>query len=468
MIKALLKNGSYYFIAGIIGRATGLILFPLYARKLSPADYAVVDLLNVFAAFCAVTLSFEVTQGFYRYFNEYEDKERRKLTSTAFWFILISVSCSCVALSLFSSEIALWITGSSNNVKAVRYCTLVIWLSSLSTLGNCYLRLVFKSVAYLVTSLVQLCFTGATTVFAVFYLEMKGEGVFLGTSVGLFVGCLMLFYYIRKSLVFSFDLGRLREMLMFSFPLVPSSLGVITAMYIDRIVVKEMMTPTDVGLLGTAYRFSSLATVVTMAVSATVTPLIYKYYKEKNTPVEIVRVFKLLFFLTAVFTICSATISPEIIRWLFRPSYHPAGYYITGLMLATFMSQFYIFAPGLAIMKKTKIIALISILGACFNLVLNIVLVPKFGLSGVVAGTLLSSLAIFVLHVSLSQKYYNIPYPYKAMILVCFVCMMSCVVIFLLRKSNIPYEIIFRFCFTIISVFICIKLMNIRIQSIVR
>jgi len=65
---------------------------------------------------------------------------------------------------------------------------------------------------------------------------------------------------------------------------------------------------------------------------------------------------------------------------------------------------------GLQIMKKTKIIGLTLAGIAAFNLLLNMLLVPVWGIYGAAASSTLSQLIFFVIMFISSQKCYKIPY----------------------------------------------------------
>jgi O-antigen/teichoic acid export membrane protein len=70
----------------------------------------------------------------------------------------------------------------------------------------------------------------------------------------------------------------------------------------------------------------------------------------------------------------------------------------------------YIFAPGLAIEKRTRLIAGINVVGSVLNIALNYVLIPYMGILGAAVATAVSGLVIFLLTMQQSQKMYNVPH----------------------------------------------------------
>jgi O-antigen/teichoic acid export membrane protein len=68
----------------------------------------------------------------------------------------------------------------------------------------------------------------------------------------------------------------------------------------------------------------------------------------------------------------------------------------------------YIFMPGASIERRTSLIAITNFGTAALNTVLNVVLVPRAGIVGAAAATLMSSVAGFLLSAVISQRFYPV------------------------------------------------------------
>ena len=88
----------------------------------------------------------------------------------------------------------------------------------------------------------------------------------------------------------------------------------------------------------------------------------------------------------------------------------PAATVVPVLAPAIILSGLAVFAPGLAIARRTTPIALISIFGAILNVALCILLVATLGIIGAALATLTSGATAFALTVWYGQRYYPIPY----------------------------------------------------------
>ncbi|MBV8729597.1 MAG: lipopolysaccharide biosynthesis protein, partial [Acidobacteriia bacterium] len=85
MFHDLLKKTSTYSIATIAGRAISVLLLPIYTRFLTPADYGVMELLDITVNLVSLLLGARMGQAiFYFYFAASTKEEKDKCISTAF------------------------------------------------------------------------------------------------------------------------------------------------------------------------------------------------------------------------------------------------------------------------------------------------------------------------------------------------------------------------------------------------
>src|SRR5436853_3096848 len=77
-VRTAFGHGAIYVLGGVLSQGMGILLFPFFARVLSPHDYGIIDLVGLAATLASVTIAFEVSQGLGRYFVETKDAEERR------------------------------------------------------------------------------------------------------------------------------------------------------------------------------------------------------------------------------------------------------------------------------------------------------------------------------------------------------------------------------------------------------
>ena len=264
-----------------------------------------------------------------------------------------------------------------------------------------------------ITSLVNVIMVASITIYLLVLEELKVESIFIGQIIGNIAASLVAIFYARKSYGFTFCISKFKKMVSYSMPLVLSGIGVFIALYIDRIAIKDLLGLNELGIYGVGYRFAAVTFLVMAGFQQSLSPLVFKHYKERKTPSDISKIFN-IFTIFALFVIAGAILfSKELVVLFTTEAYYSSASFIAILVMAVFFSHMYIFTPGIGIAKKTKIISMISISGAILNTILNYTLIPVFGLSGAAYATLISAVSTFFLYLILSQKYYMIPYQAK-------------------------------------------------------
>lgn len=414
MLRRFLKDSILYSIPSFLSGIVSILLVPLYTRVLSPADYGAIDIISVISTMAIATVSLQITQAVARLWPDASDsKEKVQYASVALWFSVATLGLFLVIGLIFSNSFSYWVFGTGGNELIFELAVWSIFLVGIFNVLQSQLRWELKSMQAVASSVTTLLVSVAVSIILVLVYRLGLIGVYSGTILGNFIGILVAVYCLRGSYSLVFSCTKLKEMLNYSIALVPAAVGVYVALYIDRIAIKELMTLTDVGIYGIAYRLASVIGLVTAGVQGSLTPLIYNNYQEPNTPGEVARIYRYYLFFTLMAFIALGLFSQEILIIFTTPDYYEAYTVVPILVAAIIASGMYVFAPGLGIGKKTKTISAIYIFSAVLNTVLNFLLIPFFGVAGAALATLVGGLFQFLLYAGLGSKYYPIPFEVK-------------------------------------------------------
>ncbi len=413
MLRRFVRDSAIYGLAGILVRSVSLLLVPVYTRILSPTDYGIVDLVTVFSAFVGVTVALEIAQALARFLPDSDTQEERSAyASAALWFTLAGYAAFTVVAIAFASPLAELLFDSADRRDVVLVALPLVVGSGVFYLLQSQLRFELRPTQYAISGIVFSGIGIAASVLLVAVLRIGVAGVFLGQAIGAVAGIGVAGAWARRSYRWAVDFGRLREMVRFSLPLVPSSVGVMVALYVDRIAIKGLLNLHEVGVFGIGYRVASVVVLLMIGFQGALTPLIYSHYRDPETPGELARIFS--FFVTVAIGVCLllAVFAGEIVRVATAPAYWDGAVVVPLLAPALLLSSLYVFTPGLAIAKRTGVIAAISLLGAGLNTGLNLTLVPLLGIRGAAASTLIGASTVFVFSMVASQRHYPVPHPW--------------------------------------------------------
>ena len=184
-------------------------------------------------------------------------------------------------------------------------------------------------------------------------------------------------------------------------------------------------------------------------------------YKERSTPLELVRIFR--FFMIGTFSalLFLGLFSREILIIFTTPLYYDASNVVLLISCSLFLSGMYVFAPGLWLAKKTKYIAIINVIGAVLNIFLVFLLIPIWGIVGAALATLVSALIIFIINQVFSQRNYPIPYPWKNVIITTLIMTSFLIICWKLSENTVIWlAILIKFIFGSIGVIIVMQIFS--------
>jgi O-antigen/teichoic acid export membrane protein len=98
----------------------------------------------------------------------------------------------------------------------------------------------------------------------------------------------------------------------------------------------------------------------------------------------------------------------------------------------------------LDIAKKTKIIASINITAALVNVVLNIILIPLFGITGSALATMAGFCIMFSAYMIASQRYYPVPHRWSIILSATLATMAASAAIYFLKGTGTITGLIYK------------------------
>ncbi len=410
MIRTFARDALVYGAATVLTRATSLIVVPIYTRFLSPADYGVIDLLTIAGNLILLTVALEISQAVARFLPESHDADKVAVASTALVFAVGAYTLFGIVGLLAAPEINLLFLDGAASELTVRLAVVGTCLNGIFQLTSGVLRFQLRASQFAIASLSSSLIAIVVGVVLVAVADAGVDGFFVGQILGGSVGVAMTLTFSRNLYRPTFHAARLRSMLRFSTPLVPSSIGVFVFLFVDRLAISQLMSIADVGVFGVGYRLASAVTLLSFGAQMAVTPLVYARHAEADTPIALERIFRYYVGGAAMLGLGLSLFAPEILRLLTTPSYYGAAAVVPLLVAALILANLYVFMPGLGIAKRTSVFAIINLSGGLLNVALNLLLIPLMGIGGAAFATLISAGGIFSAYAVASQKLYPVPH----------------------------------------------------------
>ena len=409
MMNQAVRQSAAYGAATILSRATLLVSLLVLPYLLTPRDYGALSMFVTVSALIVIIVPFEISQGLARHYAQAPAGEKKAYASSARSFLMLTLLVFLALGQLLAKPLCVLILGDLTFLTAFRLALLQMALYCLFIFHQNQCRWEFRTAEYVLISLVFSFFTLALSLGLGFLIDPPLVGVVLGQLVGAGVAAGLGAFGLRRSFAWSIDGAKLREMLLYSMPLVPASVAIFANVYGSRVILNALSTLDDVGLYTLAAQIGGIATLGMVGVQAAVTPLVMANHHKPQTPGQLARMFEAFFGSSVVVCLILGLYAPELIYYVGNPAYSDAGPLVLILAPALLLSQFYVFAPGFAVAKRTLWQMWVSVGSAVLGLAANFWLIPLFGITGAAAATLISGVVFLSFWFLLSQRLYPIP-----------------------------------------------------------
>lgn len=396
-MSAILKQTSWLVLAQVFTKIVGFFYTIFLAKNLGVSDFG---LYTVALAYFSIISSF-ADFGFNRFLVREIARDKLRASELLCNIMMLRLTLTSVIFGIFSFSLYI--------LDPDKFRVSLILLSVLAILPQAVALTfdgVFIALQKLQFSALALIISSLTTVLFGFYFITLGFGP-MGAVNALIVGqalyvlALFIFLYFTNSLSFSkITLQILKKALVGSLPY--GLLGVLGLLYfrIDTVILSYLKGNYQTGLYGVAYRFLEATIFLPSSFAAALFPTMTKLHDANLVEMKklYAKSLKLMGILSLFVLIFYLAILPVIIN-LFLPNYSEAVNAIKILSLS--IPFIFLSTPGVQVIlsseKYLKEVMLFSTFTLIFNIVLNLLFVPKFGILAASVVTVLSDILSFTI-----------------------------------------------------------------------
>lgn len=446
MVKKLFSDSLIYAIGPQLPKLVSLFLYPILTAHLSSLDYAVFGLVISYISLVSflkdMGLNIIFFNSYYQYPGRYKLIWRHLLGFLYNWILVYGlVLAGAIYLAvpnearLHVFEIVLWVT-----IPAMLFENTI-------TVGSYYYRARSKPIPVVTISAIS----GFVTVISNYItIVVYGMG-YMGWFVSLGIASLVSFFAYAYFLYFKHGfipilkvrLKYIRRYLKVSLPLVPHNYAGYLLDSSDRAVMKYVNIGTaQIGLYNIAYLFANYFGMFEFAIGQAAGPIFMKLYHEKN----FVQARKLAFVIQGVFLIVSFLVClwiKEVFQLMVRNSELQQAYYLAILIIMSYnyRPMYYVSTNYLFYQQKTATLMKISFFAAAINIVLNILLLPVFGVIAAAATTYLCLVILGYAGFFLKSFKNYMPLPHFPFLWMGLMTALT-IAVYLLKDVSLPYKVI--------------------------
>jgi len=412
-MKRLGRHSAVYGLGGIVSRVLAVFLLPLYTRFLDTEDLGAVGLIVALSAVLVTILRLGISSAFFRFYFDSTDPVRRRLVvRTSFWFTMASATAGLAGGVLLAEPIADLL--GLDDANLVRAGFVGIWAQMNYEQLTSLFRAEERSTAFVLASLANIAVTVGATVLLVVAWEQGALGVIVGNFTGTLVVYLALLAVHREQLGLQFSRPLLREMNRFGIPLVPAALALIAVNFSDRFFLVHLASLDEVGLYEIGVRIASAMVLLLTAFRMAWPAFAYSIEDDAEAKRTYAFVLTYLVVVASWLALALGLLAPWLVRLLTQPEFYEGERVVAPLAFGGMAYAAYIvMAIGVGRAKRTQFNWVITGFAAVVNVVLNLILIPPYGIMGAAVATVASYVVMFLGMTWYAQRVFPTPYQWR-------------------------------------------------------
>jgi O-antigen/teichoic acid export membrane protein len=413
-IQRLGKHSVIYGLGGLTQRIVAVLLLPVYTRHLSPADYGAIEALVALSAVVFALLRAGIQSSFFRFYFQAEDERgRQTVVRTSFWFTMGAATAALVAGVALAGPISTALFGSSENADLVRAAFVGLWASMNYDQLTALFRVEERSVSYSIASLANVLLTVGATILLVVVLDKGPVGVLVGNFSGTLAVWAVLLVYRRSQLGLEFDGDVFRRMTAWGMPFLPSVIALNLIDFSDRFFLVRIKDAHELGLYAIGMRISA-GLLFLLAAFRTAWPAFAFSIPEDEAKRTYGYVLTYVTFFSAWAAVALGLASPWIVRLLTTPEFYGGARVVPVLVFAFVVFGMYVVVVtsiGRAGRRGSN--WMVTGAAALFNVALNLILIPPFGMTGAAVSMVASYFAMFLGITWKAQRVFPVIYQWR-------------------------------------------------------
>ncbi|RZB36231.1 MAG: hypothetical protein SRB2_02390 [Desulfobacteraceae bacterium Eth-SRB2] len=440
--KQIGKDSLVYGIGGVMSKAIGFFLLPVYTRIFTPADYGTIEMLTVLNGLLGAILvmGMDSAQSFY-FFEQKKtggNAQARVVTAILQWriswgsgIVILATLVSPLLNQYFFNDQLSWEYFVIAFVGA-------LFAQIMSQSAEVY-RLLYRPWSYITIIMGQALASAAIAITLIVGFGCGIMGFFIGMLSGSVIAAAFGWWRIRNYLDLSeWHTDLWPKVLKFGAPLIPTALAMYILNTADRWFISHINGPETLGLYAVGAKFAMLMAIIVTTFRTAWWPVIMDSIQSSDGPALLRTMSSLYLGLGCAGIILLTALSPFLVRILTPLPFH-AAYPIVGIL--AWQSMFYGFnlIVTIGIWKKEKTIWISILMGAValLNIVLDVLLVPEYGGIGAALATSTSFLVWNILTLIVSEKLWPVGYRFRNLGMQIGIGMTACFLILYVYEKEI-------------------------------
>ncbi len=414
-IRTLGRHTLVYGAGVVATKLASFIMLPIYTRFLTPADYGVLELLSMTIEIIGTIAGMGLSTSVFKFYVDYEGTgEEREVISTAALATLALGALTAGLGLLFAPALgrAVFGHGPGSDPVYFRLFFLIYLVQSAEMVPLLLLRARNQSFAFVAASVGKLLGQLSLNIVFVVFLHMGVRGVLTSNLIITTLSATILSAYTVWRAGVRFSRPKFARMARFGYPVMPWLLANFVLVFSDRYFLNHSAGPAVVGVYSLAYKFAFLLAAFAFTPFQMVwDPQRYAIARRERAQETYARVFTYLNIALGGIALLISLYVGDLLHVMAAPSFQGAAALVPVLLAAQVIYHWSSYCNiGLFLRDRTRVLTGLSVIAVASVLVLNALLIPRYGAWGAALATLGGYSIRFIAVLIPSERVYRVRY----------------------------------------------------------
>ncbi len=422
-MKHYLRKTIDYAVGNFFNKVLLIILLPIFTHFLLPKEYAVYTNLMIFFSFASLIYLLGIQQSLFSHFYDVKtDQYQFSLISSIYIILTLFGFVISSLIIIFRFELSLLVLRSTSYAHLFYYLSIILFFNMLFSISLSLLNIMEKSRHYAVISATQNIIVLLLIILFSLNNRFSVEYYFIfltiATIIASMIGISQIIKMTKKMQIPNadkkyFSTEIVLSMLKFGIVIIPGTISMLILQASDRYMLTYFSANTmhDVGIYSAGYRIGMIMHFMVTLISLVYLPYAMKIAKEPHAQVINKKMFKYFIIFGSLFGTIIILYSQEIFRFIIDSNYLTSYKIVFAGVISSFLHGiFNIININYYANKKAGNITLAVLIGAILNIVLNFILIPKYGIFGAGIASIIAYFFIVIFNYSVAVYIYRIKY----------------------------------------------------------
>lgn len=414
--KSISRSVIWQFAGKLSLQGLAFFTAPVFTRLLSPSDYGYVSLYTSWCSIVGIFVAMEVVGSIGNARIKYDGMDVYAYLSSILTLTLIPFALFLCGALLFNAWLAPLMGLRRDLVILVVLNAYATFLTNLMTAKLDTYKQVEKSAL--------LSFFQGFVIFAVslfFVIRSRNDRAVIKIYsqaiptilIGLTV-CVVV--YIKGKCFWKWEYNRF--CLTLTLPLLGHSIGGLIFAQCDRLMLHQMQNESQLGMYSIIYTLCGILMTIYSAFNIAWVPFYYDFKKQKKEQEIISHTKRYIKFFTLV-CVGFLLLAEDVFKLLAPELYWQGINSIPIFVLSFYFNYLYLFPVNFEFYHHcTGFIPVATIISAVTNVIMNMLLIPRFSMYGAAVGSLISHVFLFCIHEIFAKFFVKKNYEYNLKIFI--------------------------------------------------